>query len=67
LLQVLSPDFKRLKRTIFDQPEGNDFDRGEVILRFLNISPSAKMRPQDYLSHTQMNFLRDVFRIDTTL
>lgn len=66
MLQILSPDFKRLKRIIFE-PSSTNMNKGEEILRFLNINPEAKMRSQNILSNQQIAFIRDMFRGGTTL
>ena len=66
---MLSPDFKKLKRTIFEGSENgeDEINKGETILRYLNIHVNAKIRPQNFLSNQQLTFIRDMFHTGTTL
>jgi hypothetical protein len=63
---VLSADIKRLKRTIFDH-SNSSINKGETILRSLNINPEAELRAKNFLSNEQMKFIRDIFRPETVL
>jgi len=59
LIQVLSPDFKKLKRIMYEYDEESaPIPQGEAILDFLNMPQQVQVRSEDYISDYDLSQLK---------